>query len=243
MYTILIADDNISFAKLLVNDILATKPYLKVSKIATEGKEALDLMISNPTDIVLLDLVMTDLNGWEILEKLPESLKKHYKSSVIVITGCPEFNLNIINNPSISSLVASYISKGSIKNEKILEEIDKVIINKKNSLIYKKITEELKYLGYNLNHNGTTYLAQAIYEIYLRGENYNGNLKQEIYPKLAKCFHTSTNNIKCSIIKATKYMTNYCTPSILEIFFGGEKPTPKIVIDIVYSQITKNSLL
>ena len=79
MFTILIADDNINFAKLLVNDIVSTREDLRVIKIATNGKEAFDLMNSYQIDIVLLDLKMSIYNGIEVLNMLSKEKQKQYE--------------------------------------------------------------------------------------------------------------------------------------------------------------------
>ncbi len=78
MFTILIADDNIEFSKMLVNDIVSTRDSLKVLKIATDGQEAFSLMNSEKIDIILLDLKMPIYNGSQILEMLSEEKKKQY---------------------------------------------------------------------------------------------------------------------------------------------------------------------
>ena len=40
---------------------------------ANNGREALDLLLSKPFDLVLLDVMMPDLNGIEVLEQLKSS--------------------------------------------------------------------------------------------------------------------------------------------------------------------------
>ena len=37
---------------------------------ATNGREALDLLQAKPFDLVLLDIMMPDLNGYEVLERM-----------------------------------------------------------------------------------------------------------------------------------------------------------------------------
>jgi adenylate cyclase len=37
---------------------------------ATNGREALELLQANPIDLVLLDIMMPDMNGYEVLERL-----------------------------------------------------------------------------------------------------------------------------------------------------------------------------
>ncbi len=234
MFTILIADDNIDFAKLVVNDIVSSREDLKVIKIATNGKEALDLMNSFQIDIVLLDLEMPIYNGIQVLDMLSEEKKKQYERSVIVITAEDEYVPEILKNP----LVAYTTLKGIGQYERILNKIDSLVEEKSNSLVYKKIINELSTIGYNLNHNGTKYLIDTIFEIYLHQDSFQGNLKKEIYPLISFYHHKSVHNIKCSITRATENMVYYSNSEIFNKYFNGFKPTTKTVINIILNRLT-----
>lgn len=233
MFKILIADDNISFAKLLVNDIISTRENLRVVKIATDGKETLELMNTEQLDIVLLDLKMPIYNGLQILDMLSEEKKKQYNRSVIVITGEPDYAEQLVNNPMVSYI----IFKGSCQKKNILERIDQLVEEKFNYIIYNKISLELYNLGYNPTHKGTKYLTDTILEIYLHLDSYQGNLKKEIYPIISLHFNQSIHNIKCNITRATENMTYYCKQEVLNKYFNGFKPTPKDIIDIILNKI------
>lgn len=233
MFSILIADDDINFIKLLLNDILSTKDNLRVSKIATNGQEALDLMNSEQFDIILLDLKMPFYTGLQVIEMLSEEKKKRYNRSIILITGEPEYVEQLVSNP----LIAYIVFKGPCQHQKILETIDSLIDDKSNSIICKKITNELHCLGYNLNHVGTKYLIDTIFEIYINHKYFNGNLKKEIYPVIAFHYNKSVHNIKCNITRATESMVNYCDKEKLVKYFGGVKPKTKLVIDTIINKL------
>ena len=62
--TILIADDNQQI-RMLVKASLASLGHKIVE--ATDGEQALTLAFENPPDLVLLDVTMPNLDGWETL--------------------------------------------------------------------------------------------------------------------------------------------------------------------------------
>lgn len=67
--TITIADDNKDFAN-LISKFLGTQEDMEVIGIANDGKEAVDLIISKQPDVALLDIIMPQLDGIGVLEKL-----------------------------------------------------------------------------------------------------------------------------------------------------------------------------
>jgi CheY-like chemotaxis protein len=67
--TILLADDD-QFIAVAYKDGLERAGYKVV--VAKDGKEALDLAKTTTPDLILLDLIMPNTNGFEVLQKLKE---------------------------------------------------------------------------------------------------------------------------------------------------------------------------
>ena len=65
---LLIVDDNEDF-RFTLRELLRREGYGDVAS-AGNGREALDLLASRPFDLVLLDLTMPDLSGYEVLEHI-----------------------------------------------------------------------------------------------------------------------------------------------------------------------------
>ncbi|MBQ9266714.1 MAG: sporulation transcription factor Spo0A [Clostridia bacterium] len=70
--TVTIADDNKEFAK-LITKFLNTQEDMEVVGIANDGKEAVDLILSKEPDVALLDVIMPQLDGIGVLEKVNAS--------------------------------------------------------------------------------------------------------------------------------------------------------------------------
>ena len=69
---VLVCDDNKSFTG-IVSNYLASQNDMEVVDVAVNGKEAVDKIIKTQPDVVLLDLVMPELDGLGVIEKLIES--------------------------------------------------------------------------------------------------------------------------------------------------------------------------
>lgn len=193
MLNMLVVDDNIYFAKVLINSINKSNPNLRLYMIATDGEEALNVINTQKIDLVLLDLNIPIYDGIDILEYLTANNKDIYFNSIIVISGENEMILKIRNNP----FVYSCISKAS-GMENILKEINQLVSLKdaelekekqkkqKNKLIRKKINTELLKIGYNNKYTGTKYLLDTIYLQYFMNNKKNIKLKNDIYPIISK---------------------------------------------------------
>ena len=80
---ILIADSNQDFCSLLT-DLISAEKDMEVAAAADNGLDALALITELKPDLVLLDLVLTKLDGIEVLRRLPETGAKPH---VIILSG------------------------------------------------------------------------------------------------------------------------------------------------------------
>ncbi len=81
--TILVVDDE-EYIRRLISRILDDAGYKVVT--AASGKEALDKLADSGINLVLLDIRMPDMDGFQTLE----SIRKRYTIPVIMVTGVGE---------------------------------------------------------------------------------------------------------------------------------------------------------
>jgi DNA-binding response OmpR family regulator len=83
--TILIADDDVNIRRV-------TQLYLENegfrTKIACDGKEALDLLEQVKIDCAVIDIMMPHVDGWELCEKI----KAYYEIPVLMLTARAELD-------------------------------------------------------------------------------------------------------------------------------------------------------
>lgn len=87
-------------------------------KIAEGGQEAIDIIDSYTPDIILLDLMMPHVNGWDVIDHVREKYSKNEMVIIVVsllnnkdnIDECYELGVNdYINKPVIKARLNSSI--------------------------------------------------------------------------------------------------------------------------------------
>lgn len=242
MVNLLIADDNIYYAKSLVNFILSRDNNIRLINISTDGREAINNILNKSVDILILDLKMPKLSGIDILNILSDK-ELNKKPIIIVISEDIEQIAKIRNN----SLVTCYISKTQGMNY-IFNKIENIIMEfefkNSNKELKNIIMNELIHLGYNLKHIGTTYLCEVIcLACQIENPDMINNLEKYLYLKIANKYCKSIKTIKSNIIKATDCMYIEGNKNTIKEYFNfsyNYKPTPKVVITTLVSKIDKN---
>lgn len=87
-------------------------------KIAEDGQEAIDIIDSYTPDIILLDLMMPHVNGWDVIDHVREKYSKNEMVIIVVsllnnkdnIDECYELGVNdYITKPVIKARLTSSI--------------------------------------------------------------------------------------------------------------------------------------
>jgi len=103
---ILVIDDDITFLK-MIEMVLEMNNYDPV--IVNNGQQALELLEGEKPNLILLDLMMPNMNGFEVLEKLKSST--HTKNIPVVIVSAVEDQESI--NKVWKMGVIDFIAKGA----------------------------------------------------------------------------------------------------------------------------------
>ncbi len=95
---------------------------------AENGADALKLIKSEKPDLVLLDLLLPEKDGYEVLEELKKSDDKHIKSiPVIVISNLSNEN-DILEAKELGA--TDFLIKAKINPASVLEKVNSMLVNK-----------------------------------------------------------------------------------------------------------------
>jgi len=247
MINTMLIEKNINYGKKLISSLAVKNDNFRLCGIVNNKKEMLFLMENIEVDIKIFDMPIDE--GSLIMHFLEEKKKQ---SSVILM-----LDKNVeISNSYIDFFMNNKKLDYNIKTEDVYNDADKInsIISNKlniyNETINKrknendvrdKINNELSYLGYNLKHYGSKYIAETIFILYTARDYCDENLEGKIYPVVAKKFEKTINNIKTNIKNATDIMYYECEEEVLRKYLGHcyfSKPKPKEVMLNVLKRIS-----
>jgi len=83
--SVLIADDNVEFAKLL-KEYMNQYEDIEVLELAKDGLQAIEMIISKKPDVVVLDIIMPNLDGLGVLERL-STMQLEYRPIFIMLSA------------------------------------------------------------------------------------------------------------------------------------------------------------
>lgn len=120
MKTILFIEDESALQKTF-DDILQREGYEVIS--ALDGEIGLRLAKTKNPDLILLDLILPKLNGFDVLKKLKED-EKTKEIPVIVLTNLEEMS-NIEKALELGS--TTYLIKANYSLKEVIEKIKKAL--------------------------------------------------------------------------------------------------------------------
>lgn len=140
-YKILIVDDDVNICELL-RLYLEKEGYETI--VANDGKTAVDLASQHSPDLILLDIMLPQLDGWQVCREI----RKFSETPIIMITakgevfdkilglelGADDYVTKPFDTKEIVARVKAVLRRSSDKNKKTVEEVnyDKLRINLTN---------------------------------------------------------------------------------------------------------------
>ncbi len=116
---ILIIEDEATLQKTL-NDLLSQEGYEVLS--AVDGEKGLELVFEKNPDLVLLDIILPKMDGFEILKKIKEN-KDTAQIPVIILT-----NLSGVNDiqKALNLGATTYLVKADFHLNDVLNKIEEI---------------------------------------------------------------------------------------------------------------------
>lgn len=250
---ILVVDDSQEVREKLSN-ILKEMPEVELLGTAANGMCAIEMIARQKPDLVLLDIIMPQLDGFGVMEYLVEH---NIMPEVIVISALTQENFIF----RALNLGAKYYIAKPFESENIKNRIRDVIALRKGAspvplkqegrgmttTIDEKISSVFISIGIPAHIKGYHFLREAVKMVVENPDSIN-RITKELYPGIARKFTTSSSKVERAIRHAIEVAwTRGKIENINELFgfkvYGkNDKPTNGEFIALIADKLTLENL-
>ena len=212
---VIVADDNIEFCNVM-SDYFMTQMDINLIGIAADGFEALEMIKEKKPDLVILDIIMPNLDGLGVLEKLDE-IKPEHMPRIIVLTAVGQ---DVVAQRAIALGADYYVVKPfdmEVLTRRMRQMFDNTLYNNKEKKLSSYLGIEAAGLGMNkpadieaeitgiingigipANVKGYTYLRKAI-GLSVDDPNLLSSITKGLYPAIAERYNTTGSRVERGI--------------------------------------------
>ncbi len=121
---VVMVEDDVAMREIVVHKLSANGFDVKE---AEDGQQGIDLIIAEKPDIVLLDLMLPEVDGFQVLEKIRHHKDTAVAKTPIIVLSNLWSNKDILKTKALN--VQAYLVKAYFTTEEILKKINEVLAN------------------------------------------------------------------------------------------------------------------
>lgn len=229
---ILIADANESAKRELENHFARSDRFEIVGALS-DGQEVLDTILNNSVDVVVMDVILTGIDGFEVLEEA----KKHsnISSKFIIqsnlthdgfVTKATMLGANYFIAKPINCAVVEKRVLELVENKASRSNVDKM----GSRQLEEKISNIFITVGIPAHIKGYQFLREAI-KLAIDSPEIINSITKKLYPTIADKYSTSSSKVERAIRHAIEVAWNRGKIENINSIFGlkvynsNEKPT------------------
>ena len=118
---ILVAEDEAMMSEIVVRKLSSSGFD---AKVAYDGKQALELWLKDKPDLVLLDLIMPEMDGFEVLKNIRKNKDAKIANTPVIILSNLWSNKDILKAQDLK--IQGYLVKAYFTTEEILNKLKDV---------------------------------------------------------------------------------------------------------------------
>ena len=239
---IILADASEEFRQMLA-ELMEAEDDLTVCAQTASGEELLDLVTVHKPDVVVMDLMLSGMDGLEVLEELGDS-----RPRVLVLSS--------FNNPSLAGQVAQkggdYCMLKPCRAQSVIGRTRELAGGKTGNQIQeetssrdleRQVTAIIHEIGVPAHIKGYQYLREAI-GLAVEDMDIINAVTKVLYPAVAKKFNTTSSRVERAIRHAIEVAWDRGDLETLQKYFGYTvsnakgKPTNSEFIAMIADRIS-----
>lgn len=230
---VIVADDNRDFGNILC-DYLDSQPDIEVLGSAADGIEALDLITSKLPDVAILDIIMPQLDGLGVLERIG-SLQLPKKPLFIILSAVGQDKITqralqlgaeyYVIKPFNMDVLVSRIRQLKDSSQAAIVKPDPAPSSKNGfrpstpKNLEAQVTGIMHEIGIPAHIKGYQYLRDAIMMVVKDLEIINSITKQ-LYPSIAREYNTTPSRVERAIRHAIEVAWGRGQVETIDSIFG-----------------------
>jgi len=241
---VILADASEEFRKMLA-DMIGEEDDLTVCAQTGSGEELLDLVAIHKPDVVIMDLMLSDIDGLEVLDELEDK-----RPRMLVLSS---FNKDSIAD-QVTKRGGDYCMLKPCRLKTVIGRARELAfgttgeqIQEENASrdLERQVTAIIHEIGVPAHIKGYQYLREAIGLTVHDMENINAVTKV-LYPAVAKKFNTTSSRVERAIRHAIEVAWDRGDLETLQKYFGYTvsnakgKPTNSEFIAMIADRISLN---
>ncbi len=246
---VLLAEDNPQLRNIL-KEYFSKQQNTEVVGMAGDGVQAIKLLKTTEVDILILDIIMPQMDGFGVLEKLEtEEFKK--KPEVIILSALGQENMirracelgakyYMVKPFDLELLYKRMLEiTGQLSTPKVSVTFDSPTMMRS---LDEKITSVFLIIGIPAHIKGYHFLREAI-RMVVANQDIINRITKELYPGIAKKFNTSASKVERAIRHAIEVawtrgkMENINQVFGCNIYSKNDKPTNGEFIALVADKL------
>lgn len=231
-YKVLIVDDDKDFVKALSRAV-KQRDELELTGSVSDGLEALDMIEIAEPDIVVLDMIMPNIDGLGVLERINPSVNKDAPSFIAisaaanekiaahaVALGADYFMRKPLEPEDLVDRIITFAIEPTPEVKTIKESPELRMVKKSSEPdIEMMVTNIIHEIGIPAHIKGYQYLRHAIMLVVDDLDVIN-SITKELYPTVAKDFNTTPSRVERAIRHAIEVAWDRGDTDVLNSFFG-----------------------
>ncbi|MDR3599458.1 MAG: sporulation transcription factor Spo0A [Desulfosporosinus sp.] len=254
---IIVADDNHSFCQMLQN-YLQCQEDLTIVGVAYNGLEACELIQNNEPDVIILDLVMPNLDGLGVLERI-NARTTMKRPKIIMLTafgqeslthqammlGVDYFILKPFDLDILSKRIRTLTQDTPSTPHQFPSSASPIIptVGRSEQNLIFEVTTMMHQIGIPAHVKGYQYIRDAILMV-VDDVSLLGAITKELYPDIAKKYNTAASRVERGIRHAIELAWARGQTDTLKRIFGysmnieRQKPTNSEFIALLADKLS-----
>ncbi|HOA81016.1 MAG TPA: sporulation transcription factor Spo0A [Defluviitaleaceae bacterium] len=208
---IILADDNKDFCEILA-EYLNKQNDMEVIGMANNGTEAYDMILEKSPDVVILDVIMPQLDGIGVLEKLNNvHMEKRPVFVMLSAVGQDKITEKALNLGAEYYIIKPFDMETLINRIRQLKGHHEIIKSKSSNMSISKgsyvptahnleteVTNIIHEIGIPAHIKGYQYLRDAII-MSINDMDILNSITKQLYPSIAKQYNTTPSRVERAI--------------------------------------------